>query len=75
MLRESLTRHHPVAVATDLRDTLHNADVPLRPTMRELATVGTTADILACREDKEPYWYHGPRFIVIFVGWQQFQIL
>ena len=35
MLRESLTRHHPVAVATDLRDTLHNADVPLRPTMRE----------------------------------------
>ena len=64
MLRESLTRHHPVAVATDLRDTLHNADVPLRPTMRELATVGTTADILACHEDKGPYWYHGPRFIV-----------
>ena len=75
MLRESLTRHHPVAVATDLRDTLHNADVPLRPTMRELATVGTTADILACREDKEPYWYHGPRFIVKFVGQQQFRIL
>ena len=75
MLRESLTRHHPVAVATDLRDTLHNADVPLRPTMRELATVGTTADILACREDKEPYWYHGPRFIVKFVGWQRFKCL
>ena len=49
MLRESLTRHHPVAVATDLRDTLHNADVPLRPTMRELlATVGTTADNVRC---------------------------
>ena len=44
MLRESLTRHNPVAVATDLRDTLHNDDVPLRPTMRELASVGTTAD-------------------------------
>ena len=75
MVRESLTRHHPVAVATDLRDTLYNADVPLRPTMRELATVGTTADILACREDEEPYWYHGPRFIVKFVGQQRFQIL
>ena len=27
MVRESLTRHHPVAVATDLRDCLCNADV------------------------------------------------
>ena len=43
--------------------------------MRELlATVGTTADILACREDKVPYWYHGPRFIVKFVRRQRFQI-
>ena len=75
MLRESLTRHHPVAVATDLRDSARHDDVPVRPTIKELATIGTTADILACREDEEPYWYHGPRFIVKFVGRQRFRIL
>ena len=75
MLRESLTRHHPVAVATDLRDSTRHDDVPVRPTIKELATIGTTADILACREDEEPYWYHGPRFIVKFVGRQRFRII
>ena len=77
MLRDSLTRHHPVAITTDLRDTriLRDADVPVRPKQNELATVGTTADILACREDEDPYWYHGPRFIVKFAGRQRFQLL
>ena len=76
MLRSAFTSRNPVAVCTDLRDGLHDIfDVPRRPQQEELASVGTTADIVACREDEDGGWFHGPRFTVKFRGRQRFRLL
>ena len=40
----------------------------------ELAVVGTTADIVACKQEEEAYWF-GPRFIVKLMGRQRFRLL
>jgi cereblon len=75
MLRSAFTSHTPVAVCTDLRDDHHFMDVPQRPSLQDLSPMGTTADIVACREDDDGGWFHGPRFIVKFRGRQRFRLL
>ena len=77
MLRHALTTQQPVAVCADLRDrlSLMEDDLQVRPKRNELAAIGTTADIVACREDEEGFWFHGPRFIVKFVGRQRFRLM
>lgn len=47
----------------------------VRPTQRELAEVGTTAEILAFREEDESEYYYGPCFVVKFLGRQRFKLL
>ena len=74
MLRNAFTAHKPIAVCTDLRES-DILDMPRRPKQEDLSQIGTTADIIACREDEEGSWFHGPRFIVKFLGRQRFRLL
>lgn len=73
MLRDASTRKKTVAVCTDLRlrDRLGGMR---RPTKDELATVGTTAEIVAFREEESEFYY-GPCFVVRFLGKQRFRLL
>ena len=72
MLRNSSTSNKPVAICTDLR-THH--DVAHRPRLEELATFGTTAEILAFREEDQSEFFYGPCFVVKFLGRQRFRLL
>lgn len=75
MLRRAFADHKPVAVCTDLRGYIAHLDSH-RPRQAELSIVGTTADIVACREeDDDAHWFPGPRFIVKLMGRQRFQVL
>ena len=74
MLRGSFAAHKPIAVCTDLRDYPQYREMPKRPQKSELAVVGTTADIVACKQEEEAYWF-GPRFIVKLMGRQRFRLL
>lgn len=76
MLRDASTAHKPVAVCTDLREGhTHLSLSSRRPQIQELAPYGTTAEIVACREDEEGAWFHGPKFVVKFKGRQRFKLL
>ena len=74
MLRDSSTRGKPVAVCTDLR-LRHALDSrQARPTQQELSEIGTTAEVVAFKEEELEY-YHGDCFIVKFLGRQRFRLL
>ncbi|XP_064399498.1 protein cereblon-like isoform X7 [Halichondria panicea] len=73
MLRDASTRKKTVAVCTDLHlgDRLGGMR---RPTQDELAALGTTAEIVAFREEESEYYY-GPCFVVRLLGKQRFRLL
>ena len=75
MLRDASTRGKPVAVCTDLRYR-HNIDHPHqdRPVQQELSEVGTTAEVVAFKEEEVQY-YFGQCFVVKFLGRQRFRLL
>jgi Lon protease-like protein len=63
-----------VAVCTDLRyrhATEHAHHV--RPTQEELSEVGTTAEVVAFKEEEVSYY--GQCFVVKFLGRQRFRLL
>lgn len=72
VLRNSSTSNKPVAICTDLRT---HFDALRRPKLEELATFGTTAEILAFREEDQSEYYYGPCFVVKFLGRQRFRLL
>ena len=75
LLRKAFADHKPVAVCTDLRGYSAHGEV-CRPSVEELSIVGTTADIIACKQEEEgSYWFYGPRFIVKLFGRQRFQVM
>ncbi len=63
-------------MCTDLRGFIahHYEEAARRPKQCELSIIGTTADIMACKEE-DSEWYHGPRFIVKLMGRQRFQLM
>ena len=78
MLRDASTSRKPIAICTDLRggdgDGIFGGS--RRPGQEELAGFGTTADIVAFREDEGgSMWFHGPRFVVKLRGRQRFKLL
>lgn len=75
MLRDASTRGRPVAVCTDLRYR-HTPDLSnqVRPTQQELSEVGTTAEVVAFKEEEVRYYY-GQCFVVKFLGRQRFRLL
>ena len=73
MLRDASTRKKTVAVCTDLRLRDQRGGMR-RPTQDELASVGTTAEVVAFREEESEYYY-GPCFVVKFLGKQRFRLL
>ena len=75
LLRKAFTEHKSIAVCTDLRGHVTHHYDNTRPKQSELSIVGTTVDIMACREEDESYWFHGPRFVVKLMGRQRFQIM
>lgn len=75
MLRKAFAEHQPVAVCTDLRGYRAHVESHVRPKQSELSLIGTTADIVACKEDEEDHYYHGPKFVVKLMGRQRFQIM
>lgn len=76
MLRNASAAGKPVAVLTDLREGGATLEELHRPQPRELAKVGTTADIVAFREVTEsPSYYYGTCFVVKFQGRQRFRLL
>jgi len=68
-------KNKPVAVCTDLRirHSDHAYQQP-RPLQQELAEVGTTAEVLAFREEESQYYY-GQYIVVKFLGRQRFRLL
>ena len=74
MLRSASTRQKPIAICTDLRRREMYGDMMRRPTQEELADYGTTAEIVAFREDESEYVYR-PCFVVKFHGKQRFKLL
>ena len=73
MLRDASTKNKPVAVCTDLR-LRHAPDHRPRPMQQELSEVGTTAEVVAFREEESQYYY-GQCFVVKFLGRQRFKLL
>ena len=73
MLRDASTRGKSVAICTDLR-LRHAPDHQARPTQQELSQVGTTAEVVAFKEEESQYYY-GPCFVVKFLGRQRFKLL
>ena len=72
MLRGASSNNKPVAICTDLRT---HQDQMVRPNQKELAPVGTTAEVVAFREEDESEYYYGPCFVVRFLGRQRFKLL
>ena len=72
MLRGASSSNKPVAICTDLRT--HHSQMR-RPNQEELARVGTTAEVVAFREEEESDYYYGPCFVVRFLGRQRFKLL
>ncbi|XP_019855683.1 PREDICTED: protein cereblon-like [Amphimedon queenslandica] len=78
MLREASASRKPIAVCTDMRGGEGEGIFggARRPGREELAEFGTTADIVAFREDEGgSMWFHGPRFVVKLRGRQRFKLL
>ena len=77
MLRDASTARRPIAVCTDMRGGFNGMfGGSRRPEREELAMFGTTADIVAFREDESGgLWLHGPRFVVKLRGRQRFRLL
>lgn len=75
MLRNASTKQKPIAICTDLRRREMYGDLLRRPTQEELAEYGTTAEIVAFREEAESEYYYGPCFVVKFHGKQRFKLL
>ena len=72
MLRDASTRGKPVAICTDLR--LRHTLGEARPTQQELSEIGTTAEVLAFKEEESQYFY-GQCFVVKFLGRQRYRLL
>lgn len=76
MLRDASTRNKPVAVTTDLRARHDDPfDQQSRPLQQALAQVGTTAEIMALKEEHESPYVFGPCTVVKLLGRQRFRLL
>ena len=77
-LRGASAAQHPVAIATDRRG---EASYLSRPRCEELSKFGTTAEVLAFREEGEGEGrgrgrgWGGPAFVVKLLGRQRFRLL
>ncbi len=74
MLRDASTRNKPVAICTDLRIRHLASNQLQRPTQEELSKIGTTAEVVAFREEESQYYY-GQNFVVKFLGRQRFRLI
>ncbi|KAL5516592.1 hypothetical protein EMCRGX_G001974 [Ephydatia muelleri] len=82
MLRNARTTGKPVALCTILNTAAASEEELLLPqqerllSQQELAQVGTTADVVAFREEVvAPHFYYGTCFVVKFQGRQRFRLL
>ena len=75
MLRDASARNKPVAVITDLRDRHGEGYQYRRPILEDLAEVGTTAEIVAFREEEESAHIYVPSIVVKFLGRQRFRLI
>lgn len=78
MLRDASTRGRPVALCTDLRLRHRQQHLghtyQVRPTQEELSEIGTTAEVVAFKEEESQY-FSGQCFIVKFLGRQRYRLL